>query len=71
MREDDPSCSMEDAIAAFVSMVGALILARAVSDETLSDQILKTTAKRVTGASGRAGTARRIKARTVARSTPT
>ena len=53
MRQDDPSCSKEDAIAAFVSMVGALILARAVSDETLSHQILKTTAKRVTGASGR------------------
>jgi hypothetical protein len=28
-------------------MVGALILARAVSDETLSDLILKTTAKRL------------------------
>lgn len=71
MRQDDPSCSKEDAIAAFVSMVGALILARAVSDETLSHQILKTTAKRVTGASGRPRTAHRIKARTVARSTPT
>jgi|SRR5208283_4108120 len=71
MRQDDPSCSKEDAIAAFVSMVGALILARAVSDETLSRQILKTTAKRVTDASRRPRTARRIKARSVARSTPT
>ncbi len=71
MRQDDPSCSKEDAIAAFVSMVGALILARAVSDETLSRQILKTTAKRVMGASGRPRAARRIKARTVARSRPT
>jgi len=48
MREDDRAAGEEDAIAAFVSMVGALILARAVSDEPLSDQILKTTAKRVT-----------------------
>ncbi len=71
MRQDDPSCSKEDAIAAFVSMVGALILARAVSDETLSRQILKTTAKRVTDASRGRRTARRIKARSVARSTPT
>ena len=60
MRQDDPSCSKEDAIAAFVSMVGALILARAVSDQTLSHQILKTTAKRVTGASRRPRTARHI-----------
>ncbi len=71
MREDDPSRSKEDAIAAFVSMVGALILARAVSDETLSHQILTTMAKRVTGASGRPRTACRFKARTAARSTPT
>ncbi len=33
----------EDAIAAFAAMVGALILARAVSDEDLSDLILKST----------------------------
>ncbi len=71
MCEDDPSCNREDAIAAFVSMLGALILARAVSDETLSHQILKTTAKRVTGASARPRTGRRIKNRSVARSTPT
>ena len=37
----------EDAIAAFAAMVGALVLARAVSDEDLSDSILKSTANRV------------------------
>jgi TetR/AcrR family transcriptional repressor of nem operon len=37
----------EDAIAAFAIMAGALILARAVSDERLSNRILDTTAKRV------------------------
>ena len=36
-----------DAIAAFACMVGALILARAVSDESLSRRILKAAAKRV------------------------
>jgi TetR/AcrR family transcriptional regulator, transcriptional repressor for nem operon len=47
MGANDPSHNDEDAIAAFASMVGALILARAVNDETLSDRILKSTAKRV------------------------
>jgi TetR/AcrR family transcriptional regulator, transcriptional repressor for nem operon len=47
LPEDDPARSYDDAIAAFVAMTGALILARAVSDETLSNRILKTTAKRV------------------------
>ncbi|HSU89947.1 MAG TPA: TetR family transcriptional regulator [Sporolactobacillaceae bacterium] len=47
MRESNSSRATEDAIAAFVSMVGALIIARAVNDETLSDLILKSTAKRV------------------------
>ena len=37
----------DDAIVALASMAGALILARAVSDERLSNRILKTTAKRV------------------------
>jgi hypothetical protein len=35
----------DDAIVALASMAGALILARAVSDERLSNRILKTTAK--------------------------
>ena len=41
------SGSYEAAIVAFASMAGALILARAVNDEALSDLILKSTAKRV------------------------
>src|SRR5271167_1631189 len=41
------SRGFEDAIAAFASMAGALILARAGSDDELSDLILKSTAKRV------------------------
>jgi len=45
---DDSSGRYEDAIAAFAGMVGALILARAVNDESLSDRILQVTAKRVT-----------------------
>ena len=47
MGANAPSHNDEEAIAAFALMVGALILARAVNDETLSDRILKTTAKRV------------------------
>jgi TetR/AcrR family transcriptional repressor of nem operon len=47
MPDADPSRSYEDAIVAFASMAGALILARAVSDDGLSDLILKSTAKRV------------------------
>jgi TetR/AcrR family transcriptional repressor of nem operon len=47
MPEDTPSRRYEDAIAAFACMVGAVILARAVSDEALSSRILKTAAKRV------------------------
>jgi len=47
MPGDDSSGRDEDAIAAFASMVGALILARAVNDEPLSDRILQVTAERV------------------------
>src|SRR5882762_3684947 len=47
MRENNSSRNTEDAIAAFVSMVGALIIARAVNEEGLSALILKSTAKRV------------------------
>jgi TetR/AcrR family transcriptional regulator, transcriptional repressor for nem operon len=47
MREHAPSSRNEDAIAAFATMVGGLILARAVNDESLSDLILESTAKRV------------------------
>ena len=48
MPGDDPARRREDAIAAFAAMAGALILARAVNDEPLSDRILEATAKRVT-----------------------
>jgi TetR/AcrR family transcriptional regulator, transcriptional repressor for nem operon len=48
MPNSDHSRSYEDAIVAFASMAGALILARAVNDEQLSDLILKSTARRVT-----------------------
>lgn len=48
MPEDAPAHRSDNAIAAFSSMVGALILARAVTDERLSDRILKVTTKRVT-----------------------
>jgi TetR/AcrR family transcriptional repressor of nem operon len=45
-------CSYDDAIAAFASMAGALILARAVSDESLSNRILEAMAKRVISHAG-------------------
>jgi len=48
MPRDDSSGRYEEAIAAFAGMVGALVLARAVNDESLSDRILQVTAKRVT-----------------------
>jgi TetR/AcrR family transcriptional repressor of nem operon len=43
----DRSRGYGDAIVAFAAMIGALILARAVDDQPLSDLILKSTAKRV------------------------
>ncbi len=48
MPEDAPAQRSDNAIAALSSMVGALILARTVTDERLSDRILKVTTKRVT-----------------------
>jgi TetR/AcrR family transcriptional repressor of nem operon len=47
MPDDGKGDRFEDAIVAFASMAGALILARAVSDEDLSELILKSTARRV------------------------
>jgi TetR/AcrR family transcriptional repressor of nem operon len=47
MPGEDPSRRYDDAIAAFASMTGALILARAVNDETLSERILRATAKQI------------------------
>jgi TetR/AcrR family transcriptional repressor of nem operon len=44
---DDPRRNYDGAITTFASMAGALILARAVSDESLSTRILEATAKRV------------------------
>jgi TetR/AcrR family transcriptional repressor of nem operon len=48
MPGDDPTRRYEDAIAAFAAMAGALMLARAVNDQPLSDRILEATAQRVT-----------------------
>jgi TetR/AcrR family transcriptional repressor of nem operon len=47
MPEDTPARQYDDAIAVFAEMVGALILARAVNDETLSKRILHATAERI------------------------
>jgi TetR/AcrR family transcriptional regulator, transcriptional repressor for nem operon len=47
MPDDRHERRYEGAIVAFASMAGALILARAVNDDALSDLILKSTAKRV------------------------
>jgi TetR/AcrR family transcriptional regulator, transcriptional repressor for nem operon len=47
MPDDTPSRRYEEAIAAFACMVGAVILARAVNDETFSRRILKSAARRL------------------------
>jgi TetR/AcrR family transcriptional repressor of nem operon len=44
---EDTAGRYDDAIAAFASMTGALILARAVNNESLSERILQATARRV------------------------
>jgi TetR/AcrR family transcriptional repressor of nem operon len=59
LMPDDGRRRYEDAIVAFASMAGALILARAVNDEELSDLILKSTAKRVIKRARVRATARR------------
>jgi TetR/AcrR family transcriptional regulator, transcriptional repressor for nem operon len=48
MPGETPARQYDDASAAFASMVGALILARAVNDETLANRILRATAERIT-----------------------
>jgi TetR/AcrR family transcriptional repressor of nem operon len=58
MPDRAPSRRQRRAIAAFSAMVGALILARAVSDEALSQQILAVSAKWVVDA---AWPARRVR----------
>lgn len=55
MASDDRSIRWEDTVAAFAAMAGALMLARAVSDPTLSNDILKATSawvKRVSEGTG-------------------
>ncbi len=52
MPRGGSSRSYDDAIAAFASMAGALILARAVSDRSLSERILKASAARVSKFAG-------------------
>jgi TetR/AcrR family transcriptional repressor of nem operon len=47
MPGNDPARRYHDAIATFAGITGALILARAVNDETLSERILQAMAKRV------------------------
>src|SRR5271170_1878746 len=47
MPGKDHSRSYDEAIAVYASMTGALILARAVNDEKLSNRILESMAKRV------------------------
>jgi TetR/AcrR family transcriptional repressor of nem operon len=61
MPGDDPSRRYDDAIAAFTGIVGALILARAVNNEILSERILQATAKRVIQRTNVRGPARRTK----------
>jgi len=62
MPDRAASGRQQKAIAAFSAMVGALILARAVSDEALSQQILAVSAKWVVDAAGPARRARDTRA---------
>jgi TetR/AcrR family transcriptional repressor of nem operon len=61
MPGDDPARRYGDAIAAFAGMAGALMLARAVNDDTLSEQILHTTARRMIPQTAVRASARRPK----------
>jgi TetR/AcrR family transcriptional repressor of nem operon len=61
MPGDDASRRYDDAIVAFAGMVGALILARAVNDETLSKRIRQATTKRTIQQANVHGPARRAK----------
>jgi TetR/AcrR family transcriptional repressor of nem operon len=61
MPGEDPARRYEDAIAAFAAMAGALMLARAVNEEALSDRILQVTAQRVMRSSDDQTLARRPK----------
>ncbi len=47
ISSDDASISKDDALAAFASMIGALVLSRAVTDDALSNRILATTIKSI------------------------
>jgi len=62
MPDRAASWRQQKAVAAFSAMVGALILARAVSDEALSRQILAVSAKRVIDAAWPARRARDTRA---------
>jgi TetR/AcrR family transcriptional repressor of nem operon len=44
---DDSSITEEDALAAFSFMAGAMMLSRAVSDDGLSQRILRAASKRI------------------------
>jgi TetR/AcrR family transcriptional repressor of nem operon len=47
VSSDDSSITENDALAAFSFMAGAMMLARAVSDDTLSERILRAGSKRI------------------------
>ena len=49
LGSEDSSLSEEDTLAAFSFMAGAMILARAVSDDALSELILNAASKRIVG----------------------
>ena len=57
---DDHSITLDDAIVAFASMAGALMLARAVTDEALSDRILAAATRSI---ASRTKSAKRVSAR--------
>jgi TetR/AcrR family transcriptional regulator, transcriptional repressor for nem operon len=66
MKGDEASQHSDEAIEAFATMAGALILARAINDENLSNRILEVAAKRVIRLAG-SGEASDLPRRTSAR----
>ena len=52
LRQADPDATGDDALAAFATMVGALVLARAVDDEAYARRILESAVDRLLPSTG-------------------
>jgi TetR/AcrR family transcriptional repressor of nem operon len=70
MPQASDARASDDAIAAFASMAGGLILARAVRDERLSNRILEATAKHVIDQAGSEEPSAHVRRGTIRTRTP-